>query len=199
MRPFSPSNLKVSGFVAKIAPSWVEATMDCQSRVHPIHGRVRSDLTFGQMCELFTFQTMKRLFLALVLVVLWAPLASAQTLRIYHIDVEQADAALVVMPNGKTLLIDSGKNGHGSRIKAVMDLAGVTQIDAFVNSHYHEDHFGGIDDLVDLGVPVLEAYDRRRCVKVSRRPTRPDHPDARPHAHHRCRIDQRVKRRALVD
>ena len=64
---------------------------------------------------------------------------------------EQADAALVV-PNGKTLLIDSGKNGHGSRIKAVMDLAGVTQIDAFVNSHYQEDHFGGIDDLVNMGV-----------------------------------------------
>jgi hypothetical protein len=38
--------------------------------------------------------------------------AGAQTLRIFHIDVEQGDAALVVMPNGKTLLIDSGKNGH---------------------------------------------------------------------------------------
>ena len=103
---------------------------------------------------------MKKLFLTFVLVGLWTPMALAQTLRIYYIDVEQADAALVVMPNGKTLLIDSGKNGHGSRIKAVMDLAGVTRIDAFVNSHYHEDHFGGIDDLVNRGVAVLEAYDR---------------------------------------
>lgn len=85
---------------------------------------------------------------------------SAQTLRIYQIDVEQADAALIVMPNGKALLIDSGKNGHGQRIRSVMTQAGVTQIDAFVNSHYHEDQFGGIDDLVDAGVPVLEAYDR---------------------------------------
>ena len=50
------------------------------------------------MCELFAFQTMKRLFLALVLVAVWAPFASAQTLRIYHIDVEQADAALVACP-----------------------------------------------------------------------------------------------------
>ena len=70
--------------------------------------------------------------------------ATAQTLRIFNIDVEQADAALIVMPNGKTLLIDSGKNGHGSRIRNVMQQAGVTQIDAFVASHYHEDHFGGI-------------------------------------------------------
>ncbi len=84
----------------------------------------------------------------------------AQTLRIYHIDVEQADAALVVMPNGRTLLIDSGKNGHGERIRTVMQQAGVNQIDAFVASHYHEDHYGGIDDLVDLGVPVLESFDR---------------------------------------
>src|SRR5436190_22767534 len=94
--------------------------------------------------------------------VLTASTLSAQTLRIYHIDVEQADSALVVMPNGKTLLIDSGKNGHGKRIKAVMDQAGVTQIDAFVDSHYHEDHFGGIDDLSKLNVPILESYDRGR-------------------------------------
>src|SRR5687768_1930230 len=98
-------------------------------------------------------------FLLLVVLLFAGPL-SAQTLRIYNIDVEQADAALLVMPNGKTLLIDSGKNGHGQRVKAVRDRAGVTTIDAFVASHYHEDHYGGIDDLVDMGVPVLEAYDR---------------------------------------
>ena len=37
--------------------------------------------------------------------------ASAQTLCIYHIDVEQADATLFVSPGGRTLLVDSGKNG----------------------------------------------------------------------------------------
>jgi beta-lactamase superfamily II metal-dependent hydrolase len=92
--------------------------------------------------------------------VLSAGPVAAQTLRIYQIDVEQADAALFVMPNGKTLLIDAGKNGHGQRIRNVMAQAGVTQIDAFVASHYHEDHFGGIDDLVDAGIPVLESFDR---------------------------------------
>jgi competence protein ComEC len=102
---------------------------------------------------------MRHVVIALILA-FWPAWLSAQTLRIYHIDVEQADSALIVMPNGKTLLIDSGKNGHGNRIKAVMDQAGVTRIDAFVNSHYHEDHFGGIDDLVEMGVEVLEAYDR---------------------------------------
>ena len=77
---------------------------------------------------------------------------TAQTLRIYHIDVDQADATLIVSPSGQALLVDSGKNGHGSRIQTVMQVAGVTQIDHFVATHYHEDHYGGIDDLVNAGV-----------------------------------------------
>src|SRR5687767_3757388 len=105
---------------------------------------------------------MQRIALLVVLALCAATPLGAQTLRIYHIDVEQADSALIVMPNGKTLLIDAGKNGHGKRIQTVMDHAGVTRIDAFVASHYHEDHFGGIDDLVEDGIPVLESYDRGR-------------------------------------
>src|SRR5262245_62575648 len=42
----------------------------------------------------------------------------------------------------------------------VMDTAGVTQIDHFVCTHYHEDHFGGIDDLVGLGVTCSDCFDR---------------------------------------
>lgn len=86
--------------------------------------------------------------------------STAQTLRIYHIDVEQGDSTLFVSPARHTLLVDSGKNGHGARIKAVMDHAGVTQIDHFVATHYHEDHYGGIDDLVNSGVTVGVSYDR---------------------------------------
>ena len=41
-----------------------------------------------------------------------------------------------------------------------MQAAGVTQIDHFVATHYHEDHFGGIDDLVNAGVTVVNSYDR---------------------------------------
>lgn len=103
---------------------------------------------------------MLRLIPILSLLLLWATPALAQTLRIYHIDVEQADSALIVLPNGKSLLIDSGKNGHGERIRKVMADAGVTQIDAYVNSHHHEDHFGGIDEVVDAGVLVVESFDR---------------------------------------
>ena len=69
---------------------------------------------------------------AFLLALLSAAPASAQQLRIYFIDVDQADATLIVSPSGNTLLVDSGKNSHGPRLQAAMATAGVTQIDHFV-------------------------------------------------------------------
>lgn len=86
--------------------------------------------------------------------------ASAQTLRIFHIDVDQAHATLLVSPTGRTLLVDSGKNGHGRRILEALQRAGVSRIDHFVATHYHEDHYGGIDEVIRAGIPVSAAYDR---------------------------------------
>jgi competence protein ComEC len=108
---------------------------------------------------------------AIPVCLLFALLASpalGQTLRIYHIDVDQASATLFVAPGGKTLLVDAGKNGHGGRLRAAMQAAGVTRIDFFVNTHYHEDHLGGIDDLVHVPVTVAKAYDRgdKCCVSA---------------------------------
>ena len=103
---------------------------------------------------------MKRFLGLSLLFLFWSIPLSAQQLRIYHIDVEQASATLFVASGVKTLLVDSGKNGMGGRIKAVMDRAGVSAIDVFVLTHYHEDHDGGIDDLVHLGVPIRQAYGR---------------------------------------
>jgi len=102
-----------------------------------------------------------RVGLACAILLVTALAASAQTLRIYHVDVDQGDATLVVSPSGNTLLIDSGKNGHGPRLNEAMAAAGVTDIDHFVCTHYHEDHYGGIDDLVnDYGISIEHAYDR---------------------------------------
>ena len=84
----------------------------------------------------------------------------AQELRIYHIDVEQAAATLIVSPGGRTLLVDSGKNRQGPRILSALHTAGAARIDHFVATHYHEDHYGGIDEVVQAGVPVGTAYDR---------------------------------------
>src|SRR5688572_9695525 len=97
-----------------------------------------------------------------VLLVLVALSATAQPLRITVIDVDQGAATLFVSPAGNTLLVDSGKNGHGTRIKAAMTRAGITRIDHLVITHYHEDHYGGADELVtgSDAVQVVNVHDR---------------------------------------
>lgn len=80
---------------------------------------------------------------------------------IYHIDVEQGDATLFVTSLGATLLVDSGKNGHGKRIKSVMTQANINHLDHVITTHYHEDHYGGIDELHDdPDITIGQSYDR---------------------------------------
>ena len=112
--------------------------------------------------------------LVLFAITLSAAAPATAQLRIFHIDVENADATLFVAPGGQTLLIDSGNNGHGTRIKAVMDQAGVSNIDHYVTTHYHTDHYGGIDELAAMGdVTIGTAYDRGDKNNLGNRPNTP--------------------------
>jgi len=88
--------------------------------------------------------------LAALFLVCLAPVVSAQdTLTIHHLDVDTGDATLLIMPNGKTLLVDAGLDGAASRVIApfLRDLE-ITSLDAFVLTHYDSDHMGGVDKLV---------------------------------------------------
>ena len=86
--------------------------------------------------------------------------ATYADLRIMHLDVGQADSTLIISPSGHSLLIDTGGNGAGEAICIAAESAGITQIDVLITTHYHLDHFGGIDDLSDCGLEILKAYDR---------------------------------------
>jgi beta-lactamase superfamily II metal-dependent hydrolase/chitodextrinase len=97
-------------------------------------------------------------FLAAMFVV--AP-AAAQDLRIYHFDVEQGDATLIVSPDGQTLLFDAGNEGRGrERVAARMRALGLTRLDYTVLSHYDADHVGGLDEVINAGFAPSIAYDR---------------------------------------
>ena len=82
-------------------------------------------------------------------------------LQVYFVDVEGGQSTLFVMPDGESLLVDTGspdaRNPNAprdaGRIAAVCKLAGVTKIDNLVVTHYHSDHVGGLPQLVAL-VPV---------------------------------------------
>jgi competence protein ComEC len=99
---------------------------------------------------------------ALVLLALIAALvpcgrAATRDLRVYFIDVEGGQSTLFVTPTGQSLLIDTGWPGNegrdANRILAATKSAGISKIDYVLLTHYHNDHSGGIPQLVDR-IPV---------------------------------------------
>jgi beta-lactamase superfamily II metal-dependent hydrolase len=78
-------------------------------------------------------------------------------LRIYFIDVEGGQSTLFVTPAGKSLLIDTGWPGNSfrdaDRIVAAAKSAGLSRIDSVLITHFHEDHVGGVPQLVQR-IPV---------------------------------------------
>ena len=85
------------------------------------------------------------------------------TLDIFYIDVEGGASTLIVTPAGESILVDAGWPGFelrdAKRIEAAMKQAGLTQIDHFIMTHYHVDHFGGIPQLA-ARVKIMNFYDR---------------------------------------
>jgi beta-lactamase superfamily II metal-dependent hydrolase len=90
------------------------------------------------------------------------PLAAAQDLRVYHVDVGQGDGTLIIGPTGIACLVDAGDVGHGTGdVIPLMNQLGVTSLKWIVTTHYHSDHYGAIPEIVAAGfLPVTAAYDR---------------------------------------
>jgi len=70
-------------------------------------------------------------------------------LEIHHIDVGQADATLIISPDGETVLIDSGdwRQSGGGVIEYLND-HDIERIDHLVATHAHADHIGGHDEII---------------------------------------------------
>lgn len=97
----------------------------------------------------------------LILLLKGVAVTAPRSLDIYWIDVDGGAATLVVTPEGESILIDSGENldTHASRMHRVASqVAGLKQIDHFVISHWHADHYGGTYKLGQL-MPIRRYYD----------------------------------------
>ena len=85
-------------------------------------------------------------------------------LDIYFIDVMGGAATLIVTPERESILIDSGWPGLDDRdpkriISVLKDEAKLQRIDHLVTTHWHRDHFGGVEGLAKL-VPIGKFWDR---------------------------------------
>ena len=68
-------------------------------------------------------------------------------LEVYFIDVGQADAILI-RENNKNMLIDAGNNEDGALLVNYFKSLNITSFDYVIGTHAHEDHIGGMDDII---------------------------------------------------
>jgi beta-lactamase superfamily II metal-dependent hydrolase len=84
------------------------------------------------------------------------------TLDFHQISTGEGNSALVVFPDGTTLLVDAGASGDhqaGVRIADYVQQAGVATLDYVLLTHYHGDHIGGIYDVAGR-LPIGTLIDR---------------------------------------
>ncbi len=103
-------------------------------------------------------------FLALSLLAAAPPPAARETLDLYFIDADGGAATLIVSPEGESILIDSGWPGRDDRdpkriVHVLKDLAGCDHLDHLVTTHWHMDHFGGVEGLSKL-IRIDHFWDR---------------------------------------
>lgn len=91
---------------------------------------------------------MLTLVLSALLVALAPQSEAAEPLQVHFLEVGQGDAALIVSPTGKTVLIDAGPKGGDRVVRRALASAGRRVIDLAVFTHAHADHIGGMAALV---------------------------------------------------
>lgn len=78
------------------------------------------------------------------------------------IDVGQADCILIYA-DGEAMLIDAGNNNDGPLVVDYIQSLGISHLDYVIGTHAHEDHIGGLDDVIDafdvsnIMLPVVDS------------------------------------------
>lgn len=69
-------------------------------------------------------------------------------IQIHFFDVGQADSILLTS-NNETMLIDAGTNKEGKTVVQNIKKLGIKKINYLIGTHPHEDHIGGLDDVIN--------------------------------------------------
>lgn len=80
--------------------------------------------------------------------------AKTEKLKVHYIDVGQGDSIFIQLPNGQTSLIDGGPGSSSKTVVNYLKKQNVKKIDYLVVTHPHEDHIGGLPEVIknfDIG------------------------------------------------
>lgn len=74
-------------------------------------------------------------------------LESEDLLKVYFLDVGQADSILMIQQK-EAILIDAGNNKDGEKVVKLIQEKGIEKLNYVIGTHPHEDHIGGLDDVI---------------------------------------------------
>lgn len=100
-----------------------------------------------------------RIVFAFLIVILFShkSFGEPETLRVHFMDVGYGDAILIELPDQSSLMIDAGEAQYSSQIIAYLKERGIKEIDATILTHPHDNHFGGLADIIDR-FPIHRFY-----------------------------------------
>lgn len=78
---------------------------------------------------------------------------------IFLYPVNQGQGTLLILPNGKTMMIDMGPISLGNKIIETMKKYNLTKIDNIISSHRHPDHTTGIINVINKNITIGKIYD----------------------------------------
>jgi len=74
---------------------------------------------------------------------------SSSKLLVHFIDVGQGDSILIQTPDGINMLIDGGPKSSSEKLVSYLKNLNITKINIIVSTHPHEDHIGGLADVIN--------------------------------------------------
>ena len=82
-------------------------------------------------------------------------------LNVTYLDVGQGDSSVIELPDGKTMVMDTGKTGRETA--SFLKYLGKNTVDVLILSHIHIDHTGGLDYIAKR-FEVKELWDGGRLI-----------------------------------